>query len=70
MHVWEGVAAGDAFGAGLAHGLLHEFLKKEMLDYALAASALKLTSGGDFNLVTDAEIQAVMCKQSSKLVMR
>lgn len=63
MHVWEGVAA------GLAHGLLHEFSKK-MLDYALAASALKLTIGGDFNLVTDAEIRGVICKQSSKLVMR
>ncbi|MCX8722028.1 MULTISPECIES: hypothetical protein [unclassified Lactobacillus] len=64
MRVWKGVAA------GLTHGLLHEFSKKEMLDYALAASVLKLTIGGDFNLVTDAEIRAVICKQSSKLVIR
>lgn len=70
MHVWEGVAAGDAFGAGLVHGLLHKFSKNEMLDYALAASVLKLTIGGDFNLVTDAEIRAVMGKQSSKRVLR
>lgn len=70
MHIWEGVAAGDAFGAGLVHGLLHGFSKKEMLNYALAASVLKLTIGGDFNLVTDAEIRAVMSKQSSKRVLR
>ena len=70
MHVWKGVAAGDAFCAGLAHGLLREFSKKEMLDYALAASVLKLTIGGDFNLVTDAEILTVIYKQSSKRLMR
>lgn len=70
MHIWEGVASGDAFGAGLVHGLLHDFSKKERLNYALAASVLKLTISGDFNLVTDSEIRSVMGKQSSKRVLR
>lgn len=70
MHVWEGVASGDAFGAGLVHGLLHHFTKQELLDYALAASVLKLTISGDFNLVSDAEIKALMKQQSSIRVLR
>ena len=70
MHVWEGVASGDAFGAGLVHGLVHNFSKEKMLNYALAASVLKLTISGDFNLVSDAEIQAVMAKQGNMRVLR
>ncbi|MDF7682418.1 sugar kinase [Lactobacillus sp. ESL0679] len=70
MHVWEGVAAGDAFGAGLVHGLLHDFSAQDRLDYAIAASVLKLTISGDLNLVTDAEIRAVMDKQSNMRVLR
>ncbi|MDF7637885.1 sugar kinase [Lactobacillus sp. ESL0791] len=70
MHVWEGVAAGDAFGAGLVHGLLHNFNEQERINYAIAASVLKLTISGDLNLVTDAEIRAVMAKQGSMRVQR
>lgn len=46
MHVMEGVAAGDAFGAGLVHGLLHDFANQEVIDFAIAASVLKLTIQG------------------------
>lgn len=59
-HVMEGVAAGDAFGAGFVHSLIHEFSPEETIQYALAASVLKLTISGDFNLVSDAEIRSIM----------
>ncbi|XBS68015.1 sugar kinase [Acerihabitans sp. KWT182] len=62
MHVMEGVAAGDAFGAGLMHGLLHGFAPQEDIDFAIAASVLKLTVSGDLNLVQEPEIRAVMKK--------
>ncbi|WEV43607.1 sugar kinase [Lactobacillus sp. ESL0684] len=70
MHVWEGVASGDAFGAGLIHGLLHNFDEQARIDYAIAASVLKLTISGDLNLVTDSEIRAVMDKQNNMRVLR
>lgn len=60
MHVMEGVASGDAFGAGFIHGLHHNFSPQETVGYALAACVLKLTITGDLNLVSDAEIRAVM----------
>jgi len=62
MHVMEGVAAGDAFGAGLMHGLLHNFATQECIEFAIAASVLKLTVSGDLNLVQESEIRTVMKK--------
>lgn len=70
MHVWEGVAGGDAFAAGLIHGIMNGFEKQERIDYAIAASVLKLTISGDLNLVTDSEVRAVMDKQNGMRVVR
>jgi len=56
MHVYEGVASGDAFGAGLVHGMIHHFDGQKMVDYAISASVLKLTITGDLNLVSENEI--------------
>ncbi|MBA1393335.1 sugar kinase, partial [Lactobacillus sp. XV13L] len=70
MHVWEGVAAGDAFGAGLLHGILHNYDLQERIDFAIAASVLKLTISGDLNLVTESEVRALMNKQNGMRVMR
>lgn len=60
LHVYEGVASGDAFGAGLLHGFLHNFDGQEQVDYAIAASVLKLTVSGDLNLVSEPEIRSIM----------
>ena len=62
VHVMEGVAAGDAFGAGLVHGMLHHAQPQETVDFAIAASVLKLMISGDLNLVTEDEVRAVMRK--------
>ncbi|MCI1902895.1 MAG: sugar kinase [Enterococcaceae bacterium] len=59
MHVMEGVAAGDAFGAGFIHGLLHDYAPDELIQFALAASVLKLTITGDLNLNSEEEIKRV-----------
>lgn len=65
MHVLEGVAGGDAFGAGLVHGLLHKLMPQALIEYAIAASVSKLTIPGDFNLVNDQDIRAVMSSGNS-----
>lgn len=59
VHVLEGVAAGDAFNAGLVHALINDFDPQAAVNYAIAASILKLTIKGDSNLVTADEIAAV-----------
>ena len=59
VHVLEGVAAGDAFNAGLVHALINDFDPQAAVNYAIAASILKLTIKGDSNLVTADEITAV-----------
>ncbi len=70
INVMEGVAAGDAFGAGLLHGLLSELDGQETIEFAIAASVLKLSVSGDLNLVTEAEIRAAMSKGSNARLSR
>ncbi len=70
MHVMEGVAAGDAFGAGLMHGLLHDYTPTELVQFGLAASVLKLTISGDLNLVSEAEIRNLIKSNNGVRVVR
>ncbi|WP_179393842.1 sugar kinase [Lacticaseibacillus absianus] len=65
MQVYEGVAGGDAFAAGLLHGMLNGLAPQQQIDYAIAASVLKLTIPGDLNLVTDPEVRRVMTAGNS-----
>ena len=59
---------GDAFMAGMLHSV-NAFPgdNQRQLDYALAASTLKNTIPGDFNLSTDEEIQDVMNDKTVKI---
>ena len=70
VHVMEGVAAGDAFGAGLVHSLLHQASPQEAIEFAMAASVLKLMISGDLNLVTEEEVRAAMRKGGSARLNR
>lgn len=54
------IGGGDAFMAGFIYGSLHFDDQMRALSFATAASALKHTIEGDFNLVTAAEIEQVM----------
>lgn len=53
------IGTGDAFAAGLLHGLLRRWSDDESLGFALAAAVAKHSIGGDFNLATEAQIDAV-----------
>jgi 2-dehydro-3-deoxygluconokinase len=70
INVMEGVAAGDAFGAGLVHGMLADLPSQETIEFAIAASVLKLSISGDLNLVTESEIRAAMQKGSTARLSR
>ena len=64
------VGGGDAFSGGIIHGLLTMPTQAEALEFAVAASALKQTIPGDFNLVTAAEVAALAGGSANGRVQR
>lgn len=70
-HEVDRVGAGDAFVGGMIYGLLaYPDDAQRALDFALAASALKNTVYGDFNLVTVDEVESLMQGNTSGRVSR
>lgn len=64
------VGGGDSFSAGLIYGLMHKPTQDEALEFAVAASALKHTINGDFNLVSIDEVESLMKGNSNGRVQR
>lgn len=64
------VGGGDSFSGGLIHGLLTMNNHGEALEFAVAASALKQTIPGDFNLVTVDEVKALAGGSANGRVQR
>ena len=54
------VGGGDSFSAGLIHGLANGKPMEWSLEFAVAASALKHTIPGDFNVVSVSEVENLM----------
>lgn len=69
-HIVDRVGTGDAFAGGLIYGLLAYKDDKKALDFAVAASALKHTVEGDFNLVAVSEVVKLMEGDASGRVSR
>lgn len=70
-HIVDRVGGGDSFMGGLIYGLI-SFPENDQkaLDFAVAASCLKHTIYGDFNLVTVAEVENLMKGDGSGRVNR
>jgi len=70
-HIVDRVGGGDSFMGGLIYGLL-TFANdpQKTLDFAVAASALKHTVFGDFNLVTVSEVEKLTKGDASGRVNR
>jgi 2-dehydro-3-deoxygluconokinase len=65
------VGGGDSFCAGLIYGLrTYGGDSQKALDFAVAASCLKHSIFGDFNLVTVAEVEKLMGGDASGRVSR
>lgn len=54
------VGGGDSFAAALIHALLGQKPLSDALEFATAASALKLTIAGDFNRVSTSEVERLL----------
>lgn len=64
------VGGGDSFSGGIIHGLLTQKTQAEALEFAVAASALKHTIPGDFNMVSTTEVEALASGDASGRVQR
>lgn len=70
-HIVDRVGGGDSFGGGLIYGELnYNGDSQKSLEFAVAASALKHTIKGDFNLVTVDEVEKLMGGDGSGRVSR
>jgi 2-dehydro-3-deoxygluconokinase len=64
------VGGGDSFAGGLIYGLQKYQNKQEALEFAVAASCLKHSIPGDFNLVTREEVEKLKGGDASGRVQR
>ena len=70
IEIVDRVGGGDSFAAGLIYGLLSKENTKEALEFAVAASCLKHTISGDFNLVSIEEVNKLIVGGGSGRVER
>ena len=64
------VGGGDSFSGGLIHGMLTYKNQAKALEFAVAASALKHTIPGDFNVVSTSEVESLAGGNANGRVQR
>ena len=70
IHLVDRGGGGASFAAGMIYGILNGMTLEETAEYAAAASALKQTITGDFNLATADEIRRLAGGDASGRVRR
>jgi 2-dehydro-3-deoxygluconokinase len=70
IQIVDRVGGGDSFAAGLVYALGHKKAPQEAIEFAVAASCLKHSISGDFNLVRLAEVEALLAGDGSGRVQR
>ena len=70
IHIVDRVGGGDSFGAGLIYALLDGMEAERAIRFAVAASCLKHTVEGDFNVTSVAEVEALLKNGGSGRVQR
>lgn len=70
IEIVERLGGGDAFAAGILHGMYHHWSSEKTLDFAVSASAIKHTVPGDLCLVSASDILEVANGNTSGYVKR
>ena len=70
LRIIDRVGGGDSFGGGLIYSLLSGKSTQEAVEFAVAASALKHTIEGDYNMVTVAEVEKLVGGDGSGRIQR
>ncbi len=55
FNILDRVGGGDAFAAGLIYAMIHQYRAMDMINFAVASSAIKHTIHGDANITDDAQ---------------
>ena len=70
MHIVDRVGGGDSFGGGLICACLNEYDPQPTIEFAVAASCLKHSIEGDFNMVSMDEVLKLAGGDGSGRVQR
>jgi 2-dehydro-3-deoxygluconokinase len=70
VHIVDRVGGGDSFGGGLIYSLLTGKAPQDAIEFAAAASCLKHSVLGDFNMVNAAEVEILVAGDASGRVQR
>ncbi len=70
IRIVDRVGGGDSFGAGLIYATLSGYEPQRRIEFAVAASCLKQTIEGDFNMVNVAEVERLSGGDGSGRVQR
>ena len=70
MHIVDRVGGGDSFGGGLIYACIKDFTSQEAIEFAVAASCLKHSVEGDFNMVSVDEVMKLAGGDGSGRVQR
>ncbi len=70
MHIVDRVGGGDSFGAGLIYAMLDGKDAQGIIEFAVAASCLKHSIEGDYNMVSVAEVESLAGGNASGRVQR
>lgn len=70
MHIVDRVGGGDSFGGGLIYSLLNGYDAQKAIEFAVAASCLKHSIEGDFNMVSKKEVETLAGGDASGRVQR
>ena len=70
IHIVDRVGGGDSFGGGLIYASLMNKSSQDVIEFAVAASCLKHTIIGDYNLVSVAEVEGLIKGGGSGRVQR
>ena len=70
LHIIDRVGGGDSFGGGLIYSLLTGKTTQEAVEFAVAASALKHSIEGDYNMMTVSEVEKLAGGDGSGRIQR
>ena len=70
LHIIDRVGGGDSFGGGLIYSLLTGKDTQAAVEFAVAASALKHSVEGDYNMVTVSEVEKLAGGDGSGRIQR
>ena len=70
VHIVDRVGGGDSFGGGLIYACLNDYSGQDTIEFAVAASCLKHSIEGDYNMVTVDEVKKLAGGDASGRVQR